>query len=438
MVIARLANFAVQLGLTDSELFDALAQGLERHVIYRLLGKAAAVFVGRLGPFEQRTQELVVNPLVENALAQLARERRAKGATGVPGGWLTRDVLGWLFPLLPEPVQIEPGLDIEGLRLPAELAAQLVLSRAESPMYADRRPLALWLSLAESPRRAFPPELDVYFSGPPWQPYDLAVLEHAFPDRIPIALLERSIITAPTSPPLIELCELLLRRSQAGYNFAPDPAFGMVKMRLTLAATPSWSLFTGTVFFDELEKIMRGGAYAARVGAVSLPSDVVESLRIATMVSAVAELHQAESGIVKPVLGDPYRLLSGREIRMLDDALRNVEIAVVGYSAMVGDPKFPEPALRDPAHTWASSAQEQTGESTSGALQQYLVRRCAEFPPYSASLAEDVLDHAWDMLHGRVGNREKSIRIIERFADGWMKTLLGTNESWQSRWKARS
>jgi hypothetical protein len=104
---------------------------------------------------------------------------------------------------------------------------------------------------------------------------------------------------------------------------------------------------------------------------------------------------------------------------------------------MASEAKFPEPALQDGRFSWLSGIQVAEDERTLPVLSYYLQGKIRSAALDLETLKEQVLSDAWNLMESRAENREKSIRALAKFINGWARNLK--NIEWrQSRWKARS
>lgn len=423
IAVARLTNFLALLDLHHPELDDKLANLLEELFIYRLFGPDATALVDRVGAFDEVTQRRFIRPPVEN--------NAAMHTAAMPGHRLPRKVLLWLYPMPPEPIQLEPALSLEDRQLQIELAAQLILWRPDLATYVEHRPVALWASLEASESSQYFPELADYFAGPPWAARDLLLIERRFPGRVPVSLLAPTLKGAASSSSLTALCEALrFRPADEG------PAVDVAAMRY-LFETERWYRLTDSRFTEALEAIMRGGSFASLLTPHPFDPAVLDALRVAAIVAAVLGRYEAELINIRAALREPGRLLSDDEREMVVEALtHNTSRAQVALSAMVADHRFPEPALQHQLFAWLDGMAVVEGGSTVPVLTYYLLRRFAEYPPYAQTLADEVLELVWDRLPER-NDAEKTYRTIEKFVLGWIKSTQ--NREWrQARWKARS
>ena len=245
--LAALANFSVRLGVVTPELLDGLSLGLERSFVHLLFTPGASALVARLGTFDEQTVDMVIRPLVNNALGLESRPL---------GRRLAADVLHWLYPLGVAHVLPLAYESFESYRLRGELAFQWV--KSDPDRYSSERPLAVVAALEE---RADPRELAAFFAGVGWSPAELEEVERRFPGRLPLEFFGPTIKAAAAGEPLDDLCTAVLASRHNAEAYEPYGAGDLIRMRQ--AAGHSWWR-SRQRFRSNLALMLSGGVHALR------------------------------------------------------------------------------------------------------------------------------------------------------------------------------
>ncbi len=426
IAVAALANLCARLGLVAEPLAEDLRNALDRVLVYRLFEPDGPALVQHLGPFAEVTQATFLRPQAE--LGEALQD-------GLPGDRVAPPVLFWLFPAGADPVPLTRRLRMDGSRLRAELATQLV--RADATRFADERPFALWsLLAAQRASGARAVDVEPYFAGPPWSAADALALERAHPNRLPLHRWAETLKVAPRSAALAELSRAVTERPPP---LSAEPEDGAVRLlaQLRYYEHQPWYDATGPTFDARLAAIMRGGVEGIKLSRSPFPADSVTQLRVAAILAALLGRHLIELAALRSSVGS--RLLSEPEHTMVERALSgNVDTYVVAYAAMVSAPRFPEPDLAaDARYRWLESCRVPDENGTVPVLLHYLRRQLDDFPSDVDYLQVALIPYAQREVAKRSANPERAARAVEKFAQHWLKMMQSAD--WRSsRWKARS
>lgn len=412
LAAAALANFVAQLSLGDDALDDRIATTLERHFIYRLFDEQAPALVDYLGAFAEATQDAFVRPSVESA--------EAMRDSSLPGQRLSRDVVFWLYPVLPAPLSLGPHLDLDNQHLRAELAAHAVAADPGSSTALRERPLGLWAHLVQG---SLPADLADYFVGPSWSAADLEVIETHFPGRLPVSCFGPTLKSEAADDHLAGLADTLGdgRRFDNVYSASLGSVLDLAALR-SIELEP-WYLWPGRSFDDALTRALAGGVCAASIEGVPFDPGLREQLIAVVVVAGVLDRHRRQAGLVKTALGrQPWRL-TATEVTIIEAALaghsRLVDVALL---AMAADPQSPVAALVDSQRLWLARCVEEPDSNP--LLRSYLQRRLASFPVYAEEIKGGMRTAVEPLLRQADGQiPEKEARAVDKYTAAWLKHL---------------